>query len=124
MVPGRRNCWVTAASLSMRSWMSWRGCWVPGDRVGSSAAAPRPLASSGPDRVASCTLSPGFMLWCLLEVMPNDLQLWKLLKGCEVESGLGHEAAEQARLVLHPPEPGLDERGQLADVLLDQVGQR
>ena len=42
----------------------------------------------------------------------------------EVEAGLGQEAVEQARLVLHPPEPGLHQRGQLADVLLDQVGQR
>src|SRR6185312_16884409 len=55
---------------------------------------------------------------------PNDLQLLKLLKWREVESGLGQEAAEQARPVLHPPEPGLDQRGQLIDVLLDQVGQR
>src|SRR6185437_16103517 len=55
---------------------------------------------------------------------PNDLQLWKLLKWREVESGLGEEAAEQARPVLHPPEPGPDQRGQLIDVLLDQVGQR
>jgi hypothetical protein len=54
----------------------------------------------------------------------NDFQLWKLLEGCEVESGLGEEALEEAGLVLHPPEPGLDQRGQLADVLLDQVGQR
>src|SRR6266581_5194953 len=57
------------------------------------------------------------------ELPTNDLQLWKLLKGRQVESGLGQEAVEQARLVLHPPEPGLDQRGQLIDVLLDQVGQ-
>src|SRR6202040_3760210 len=55
---------------------------------------------------------------------PNDLQLWKLPKGCEVESGLGEEALEEAGLVLHPPEPGLHQRGQLIDVVLDQVGQR
>ena len=55
---------------------------------------------------------------------PNDFQLWKLLEGCEVESGLGEEALEEAGLVLHPAEPGPDQRGQLADVLLDQVGQR
>src|SRR5690348_4032005 len=55
---------------------------------------------------------------------PNDLQLLKLLKWREVEPGLGQEAAEQAGPVLHPPEPGLDQRGQLIDVLLDQVGQR
>jgi hypothetical protein len=41
----------------------------------------------------------------------------------EVESGLGQEALEEAWLVLHAPQPGLDQRGQLADVLLDQVGQ-
>src|SRR5689334_2838931 len=35
--------------------------------------------------------------------LPNDLQLLKLLKWREVESGLGQEAAEQARSVLHPP---------------------
>src|SRR5712664_1432863 len=37
----------------------------------------------------------------------TDLQLWKLLKGREVEAGLGEEAAEQAGPVLHPPEPAL-----------------
>jgi hypothetical protein len=36
----------------------------------------------------------------------------------------GEEALEQAGPVLHPPEPGLDQRGQLIDVVLDQVGQR
>jgi hypothetical protein len=49
--------------------------------------------------------------------------LWKLLKGREVESGLGQEALQKGGPVLHSPEPGLDQRGQLADVLLDQVGQ-
>jgi hypothetical protein len=60
-------------------------------------------------------------LYC---VVTNDLQLWKLLEGREVESGLGEEALEEAGLVLHPPQPGPDQYGQLADVLLDQVGQR
>src|SRR6185437_8743473 len=46
---------------------------------------------------------------------PDDFQLWKLLEGCEVESGLGEEALEEAGLILHPPEPGLDQRGQLAE---------
>jgi hypothetical protein len=55
---------------------------------------------------------------------PNDLQLWKLLKGREVEAGLGQEAAEKARPVLHPPQPGLHQRGQLIDVMFGQVGQR
>ena len=56
-------------------------------------------------------------------VGPNDLQLWKLLEGREVEPGLGEEALQEAGLVLHPPQPGLDQHGQLIDVLLDQVGQ-
>ncbi|HEY1004420.1 MAG TPA: hypothetical protein VGD83_32760, partial [Streptosporangiaceae bacterium] len=42
----------------------------------------------------------------------------------EVEAGLGQEALQEAWPVLHPPQPGLHQRGQLADVLLDQVGQR
>ena len=42
----------------------------------------------------------------------------------EVEAGLGQEAADQAGLVLHPPEPGLDQRGQLIETLLGEVGQR
>jgi hypothetical protein len=42
----------------------------------------------------------------------------------EVELGLGQEAAEEAGHVLHPSGPGLDQRGQLADVLLGEVGQR
>ena len=42
----------------------------------------------------------------------------------EVESGLGQETVEHAGPVLHPPEPGLDQRGQLANVVLGEVGQR
>jgi hypothetical protein len=42
----------------------------------------------------------------------------------KVEPGLGQEAIEQASAVLHPPEAGLHQGGQLVDVLLDQVGQR
>ena len=41
----------------------------------------------------------------------------------EVEAGLGQEAVEEARPVLHMPEPGLDQHGQLADALLGEVGQ-
>ncbi len=37
--------------------------------------------------------------------------------------GLGQETAGQARPVLHPPEPGLHQGGQLADAALGQVGQ-
>jgi hypothetical protein len=56
-------------------------------------------------------------------VQPNDLQLWKLLEWREVEAGLGQKALEQSGAVLHLPEPGPDQRGQLSDVVLDQVGQ-
>jgi hypothetical protein len=45
-------------------------------------------------------------------------------EGIEVESGLGQEAVEEAAPVLHPPEPGLHQRGQLIDVLLGEVSQR
>jgi hypothetical protein len=37
-------------------------------------------------------------------------------KGCEVEPGAGDEPAEECWLVLHPLEPGLDQRGQLGGV--------
>ena len=50
--------------------------------------------------------------------------LWKLLERREVEPGLGEEALEEAGLVLHPPEPGPDQRGQLIDILLAQVNPR
>jgi hypothetical protein len=43
-------------------------------------------------------------------------KLWRL-RECEVEPGLG----EQARPVLHPFEPTLYQRGQLADALLGEV---
>ena len=48
----------------------------------------------------------------------------RVTEECKVEAGLGQEAVEQAGPVLHPPEPGLDQRGQLDDVVLDEVGQR
>jgi len=41
----------------------------------------------------------------------------------QVEPGLGQEAVKQAGPVLHPPEPGLHQRGQLIDVLLGEVRQ-
>jgi uncharacterized protein YjlB len=44
-------------------------------------------------------------------------------EGCEVESGAGEEAVEQAGPVLHPPEPGLDQGGELGEVAFGQVGQ-
>ena len=53
--------------------------------------------------------------------LANDLQLWKLLMGREVESGLGKEALQKAGPVLHPPEPGLHQRDQLIDTA-DQAG--
>src|SRR5262245_3196103 len=46
-----------------------------------------------------------------------------LQEGCEVEAGAGEEAAQQARAVLHPPQPGLDQRGELGEVAFGQVGQ-
>ena len=42
----------------------------------------------------------------------------------EVEAGLGEEAIDGAGPVPHPFEPGLDQRGQLIDAPLGQVGQR
>jgi hypothetical protein len=53
-------------------------------------------------------------------IRPNDLQLWKY-RG---RGRLSQEAAEQAGAVLRPPEPDPHQCGQLADVLLDQAGQR
>jgi hypothetical protein len=44
-------------------------------------------------------------------------------EGREVEAGLGQEAAEETGSVLHPFEPGLHQGGELADVVLGQVGQ-
>jgi hypothetical protein len=40
-----------------------------------------------------------------------------------VEAGLGEETVEEAGLVPHPPESGLHQPSQLADVLLAEVGQ-
>jgi hypothetical protein len=42
----------------------------------------------------------------------------------QVEPGLGDEAVKEAGPVLHPPEPGLHQCGQLIDVLLGEVRQR
>jgi hypothetical protein len=36
--------------------------------------------------------------------------------------GAGEEAVQEAGLVLHPAEPGLDQRGQLGDVVLGRAG--
>jgi hypothetical protein len=41
----------------------------------------------------------------------------------EVEPGLGQEAVEEAWPVLHPPDPGLHQRGQLADVVLARLAE-
>ena len=46
----------------------------------------------------------------------------RVTEGCEVKAGLGQEALEEAGPVLHPPQPGLDQRGQLIDVVLGEVG--
>src|SRR6185437_9340513 len=42
---------------------------------------------------------------------------------CEVKSGAGEEAFEETGPVLHPPEPCLDQHGQLSEVALSQAGQ-
>ena len=42
---------------------------------------------------------------------------------CEVQPGAGEEAVEEAGPLLHPPETGLHQRGQLDDVALGHVGQ-
>jgi hypothetical protein len=44
-------------------------------------------------------------------------------EGCEVESGAGEEASQEAGPVLYPPEPGLDQGGELGEVAFGQVGQ-
>ena len=44
-------------------------------------------------------------------------------QGCEVQPGRGKEAVEEAVPVLHPPQPGLDQRGELGEVAVGQVGQ-
>jgi hypothetical protein len=54
---------------------------------------------------------------------PNDLQLRGLQKGLEVESGSGEETIEEAGAVLHPPDRGPHQRGELADVAFGQVSQ-
>ena len=51
------------------------------------------------------------------------ISIAEIAEGREVEPGAGEEAAEEAGPVLHPPEPRLDQRGQLADVAFSQVGQ-
>lgn len=56
-------------------------------------------------------------------VSANDLQLRGVTEGREVEPGAGEEALDEAGLVLHVPEPGLGERGELGDVALGEVGQ-
>ena len=44
-------------------------------------------------------------------------------KGCEVEPSAGEEAVEEAGPVLHPPQPGLDQHGELGEVAFGKVGQ-
>ena len=48
----------------------------------------------------------------------------RVMKRCEVEAGLGEEALEEAGPVLHPLETCPDQRSQLMDVVLGEVGQR
>jgi hypothetical protein len=42
---------------------------------------------------------------------------------CEVQAGAGEEALEERGPVLHPFQPGLDQRGQLGEVALGEVSQ-
>jgi hypothetical protein len=71
----------------------------------------------------------GSEVWILSLVRRKpDRQLRRLTRSSivevtEVEPGPGEEAVEEAGPVLHPPEPGLDQCGQLADVVLGEVGQ-
>ena len=44
-------------------------------------------------------------------------------EGCEFQAGAGQETVEEGGPVLHPLEPGLHERGELADVAFGQVGE-
>src|SRR5262245_28150719 len=44
-------------------------------------------------------------------------------EGCEVEAGAGEEAVEEPGPVLHPPQPGFDQCGELGEVVFGQVGQ-
>ena len=44
-------------------------------------------------------------------------------EGCEVQAGAGEEAFEECGPVLHPPEPGFHQGGQLGEVAFGQVGQ-
>jgi hypothetical protein len=59
--------------------------------------------------------------------MKRSLSLKNLRLGVtewrQVEVGTGEEAAEQAGPVLHPPEPGPDQGGELAEIALGEVGQ-
>src|ERR1022692_909113 len=42
---------------------------------------------------------------------------------CEVQAGAGEEAFEECGPVLHPPEPGLHQGGQLGEIAFGHVGQ-
>src|SRR5258706_13234939 len=44
-------------------------------------------------------------------------------EGAEVQAGAGEEALEEGWPVLHPPEPGLNQGGQLGEVAFGQVSQ-
>jgi hypothetical protein len=59
----------------------------------------------------------------MLRPIALDILNCGVIEGCEVEAGAGEEAAEQAGPVLHPPEPGLDQSGELGEVAFGQVGQ-
>jgi hypothetical protein len=44
-------------------------------------------------------------------------------EGCEIEAGAGQKPVEEAGPVLHAPEPGLDQGGELGEVAFGEVGQ-
>jgi hypothetical protein len=60
---------------------------------------------------------------CTADQAPNVAEDRSMAGFAEVKTGPGQEAVEQAGPVLHPPEAGLHQGGQLTDVMLDQVGQ-
>jgi hypothetical protein len=47
----------------------------------------------------------------------------RVTEGREVQAGAGEEAFEERGPVLHPPEPGFHQGGQLSEVALGQAGQ-
>jgi hypothetical protein len=44
-------------------------------------------------------------------------------EGCEVKAGAGQEPFKERGPVLHPPEPGFHQVGELGEVAFGEVGQ-